>query len=207
MTDYSHATQTQTVQSLQLNSEREPGLWGSVVEAMNWATLGAKGVQVLPFTRGTSGWSDIYERLFERPAMGLQDKTKRRSPSESGVKHSSQQHHPLTYFWSGCGYALLQISNAVLQLWFNLLQFYADFRPQMKLRNTGKRHGGGGVRFCVFVKVWVNPAQWGWGQPSAAPRPPQPWSSVLGWRWRWGRDGSLRWNRADGIELNGRQVV
>lgn len=83
--------------------DRDPQLGGSVVEPTNWATLGAKSVQVLSFTRGTSGWSDIYEGLFERPAMELQDKTERLSPSESVVKHSSQQHHPLTYFWSRCG--------------------------------------------------------------------------------------------------------
>lgn len=96
-------THRQTVQSLQVKLDREPQLWGSVVEPTNWATLGTKGVQVLSFTRGTSGWSDIYEGLFERPAMELQDKTERLSPSESVVKHSSQQHHPLTYFWSRCG--------------------------------------------------------------------------------------------------------
>lgn len=57
-------------------------------QSLTWITLSDKSVQARYFTRGTSGWYDIYEGLFRHLAPRENEYC---SPNDSDVKHSSQR--------------------------------------------------------------------------------------------------------------------
>lgn len=109
--------------------------------------------------------------LFERPGMKLQDKTQCCSPSESVVKHSSKQHHPLTYFWSRLWVSVgtdIKYSPAALIQSVAILRWFSTADKIAKIQAMTQSKGGERKKICFWCvcqslsessAVWLEPAK------------------------------------------------